>query len=135
VTTQNSVGEPFRYARRVGKVLTTLGLLFLTIDGVGKVVMVPEVVQTTATLGFAADLVRPLGLVLLACVALTAVPRSAALGTVLCTGFLGGAVATHVRAGSPLLSHTLFPVYVGIFLWVGLWLRDETVRRLLPITR
>lgn len=120
--------------RRLGQVLTTLVLLMLTMDAVGKILAVREVVSTTVALGYQESAVRPLGLTLLVCVVLAAIPRLAPLGTLLCTGFLGGAVATHVRVGSPLLSHTLFPVYLATLLWVGLWLRSETVRRVLPLS-
>jgi len=71
----------------------------------------------------------------LVCLALYLVPRTAVLGAVLWTGYLGGAVATHVRIGSPLFSHVLFPLYVAALLWVGLWLRDRSLQALLPVRR
>jgi hypothetical protein len=74
---------------------------------------------------------RMLGAILAGCTALYAWPRTAVIGAVLLTGYLGGAIATHLRVASPMLSHTLFGVYVGLILWSGLWLRDVRVRRLL----
>ena len=70
----------------------------------------------------------PLGVLLGACLALYLVPRTAVLGAVLMTGYLGGAIATHLRIGDPLFSHTLFPIYIGAMLWGGLYLRDARVR-------
>ena len=78
-------------------------------------------------------MVFSLGIVQLVCLAFYLVPRTAVLGAVLWTGYLGGAVATHVRIGHPLFSHVLFPVYVAVLLWVGLWLRDERLRTVLPV--
>ena len=75
---------------------------------------------------------RFLGIVTLACTALYAWPHTAVLGAVLLTGLFGGAIATHLRIGSPLLSHTLFGIYLGVIVWGGLWLRDERVRRVMP---
>jgi len=75
--------------------------------------------------------VLPLGMVLLACVALYAIPRTAILGAILLTGYLGGAVASNVRVGNPLFGYILFPVYVGVLLWLGLYLRDGRLRILI----
>ena len=86
-------------------------------------------------LGYSPDVIVPLGLVQLACLILYVVPRTAILGALLWTGYLGGAVATHVRVENPLFSHTLFPIYVAILLWAGLWLRDMRVRALLPLRK
>jgi len=94
------------------------------------------VLETQAPLGFAgAAIARGLGLLLLACVVLYAVPRTAALGAILLTGYLGGAIATHLRVGDPLFTHVLFGVYVGVLLWLGLYLRDDRLRLLIPIRK
>jgi ABC-type transport system involved in cytochrome c biogenesis permease component len=69
----------------------------------------------------------PIGLILLVCVVVYLIPRTAVLGAVLLTGYLGGAVATHVRVGDPLLSHTFFPIYFAVLIWGGLYLRDRRV--------
>ena len=74
-----------------------------------------------------------LGVVQLACLAVYLVPRLSVMGAILWTGYLGGAVATHVRVGNPLFTHTLFPVYIATLLWLGLWLRDERLRAVLPV--
>ena len=83
-------------------------------------------------LGWPVSLAIPLGILLLSCLALYAIPRTAVLGAILLTGYLGGAVATHVRVADPLFSHVLFPVYVGAMLWGGLYLRDARLRALIP---
>lgn len=118
-------------SRRAGRVLTGLTAAFLLFDGGIKLVRHPEVVKSSQALGLPVDLAPTLGVLTLACLALYLVPRTAVLGAVLLTGYLGGAVLTHLRVGDPLLSHTLFPVYIGAMLWAGLYLRDDRVRRLL----
>jgi hypothetical protein len=87
--------------------------------------------EGTARLGFSESVVLPLGMVLLACVALYAIPRTSILGAILLTGYLGGAVASNVRVGNPLFGYILFPVYVGVLLWLGLYLRDVRLRILI----
>jgi len=116
----------------VGYVLTALVVLFLTVDTVMKVLMLAPAVQGTTQLGYRADTVLWIGMVELVCVGLYLVPRTSVLGALLLTGYLGGAIATHVRVGSPLLSHTLFPIYVALVLWGGLYLRESRLRELLP---
>jgi hypothetical protein len=92
------------------------------------------VLETSAPLGFAgAGMARGLGVLLLACTLLYAWPRTAVLGAILLTGYLGGAVATHVRVGDPLFTHDLFGVYVGVLSWLGLYLRDARLRTLVPL--
>ncbi len=118
-----------------GRVIGALPVLFLLADGVGKLVKPAPVVEGTLQLGYPASVLVPLGIVLLACTILYAVPRTAVLGAILLTGYLGGAVATHVRVGNPLLSHTLFPIYFGVMLWGSLYLRDPRLRALLPLRR
>lgn len=113
-----------------GRVLSTLVALMLTLDAVGKLLRVQEVLDGTAQLGYSTSLVAPIGATLLICVAIYAVPRTAFPGAVLLTAYLGGAVATHVRVGNPLLTHVLTPAYLGIALWLGLYLRDATLRAL-----
>ncbi len=115
-----------------GAVLSGLGVLFLSFDVTIKLAKTGQVVDSMRELGYSPDLARPLGATLLACVALYLVPRTAPLGALLLTGYLGGAVATHVRMGNPLLSHTLFPIYFAVILWAGLVLRDDRLRVLLP---
>jgi hypothetical protein len=118
--------------RWAGVGLSALAVLFLTFDGAAKVAKLQPVIEATQQLGYPESSIRPLGVVLLGCLALYLVRRTAVLGAVLLTGFLGGAIATHVRVEDPLFSHTLFPIYVAAFVWGGLYLRDPRVRALAP---
>lgn len=118
-----------------GRVLGGLCILFLVFDSIGKIVRVEPVVQGTVELGYPDTVLVPLGLVLLASTILYAIPATAVLGAILLTGYLGGAVATHVRVSHPLMTHTLFPVWLGVALWGALWLRDPRLRALVPIAR
>lgn len=118
-----------------GRILSGLAILFLIFDGMIKLPPLDIVTTTMKELGYPTtdSFARFLGVVTLACTALYAWPRTALLGAVLLTGLFGGAIATHLRIGSPLVSHTLFGIYFGITVWGGLWLRDERVRRVMPI--
>ena len=119
-----------------GRVLSWLAVLFLLFDSAGKLLQVQPVVDGTRQLGYPPDVVFGLGLTLLACVVAYVIPRTSVLGALLLTGYLGGAVATHVRVHNPLLTHVLFPTYVAAFLWCGLILREPQLRRfLLPMRR
>lgn len=113
-------------------ILSGLPILFLLMDAVGKFIKPEPVVTGTLELGYQESVILPLGIVLLVCVVLYAIPRTAILGAVLLTAYFGGAVATHVRIGNPLFSHILVPVYLGIFVWLGLYLRDPRLRQLVP---
>jgi len=121
--------------RRAGLALSGLAVLFLLFDSAGKLLQVQPVIDGTLQLGYPRDSVFSLGLVLLSCVLAYTVPRTSVLGALLLTGYLGGAVATHVRVANPLFSHVLFPIYIAAFLWGGLMLRDARLRVLLPIRR
>jgi len=116
-----------------GYALSGLVILFMVMDSVMKLLELPVVIQATIELGYPVETVRGLGLILLLCTVLYAWPRTAVLGAILLTAWLGGAVATHVRVGSPLFSHVLFGVYLGVVLWGGLFLRDARLRALLPL--
>lgn len=116
----------------VGYALSGLATLFLLMDAVMKLLELPIVAETGLALGWPAETAFPLGVVLLACTLLYAWPRTASLGAILLTGYLGGAVASHVRIGNPLFSHVLFGVYLALFVWGGLWFRDARLRALLP---
>ena len=122
-------------SRIAGIVCTSVAALFLSLDTVLKVLRLDVAVEGTTSLGYPAETVVWIGGLQLICLALYLVPQTAVLGAVLMTGYLGGAVATHVRIGSPLLTHTLFPVYVALFLWAGLYLREPRLRGLLPVRR
>ena len=119
----------------VGPAMSWLAILFLVVDALGKVLRLPPYVQGTLQVGFPESAVVGLGIVELAAVVLYAIPRTSALGAILLTGWLGGAIATHARMGSPLFSHTLFPIYVAILVWGGLYLRVAALRALVPLRR
>jgi DoxX-like protein len=114
---------------RVGHVLSMMPVLFLAFDAVIKLFRMPMALEATRQLRFTADAVLAIGVIELMCLVLYLVPRMAVLGVVLWTGYFGGAIATHLRAGSPLLTHTFFPIYAAALLWGGLWFRDHRVRR------
>jgi hypothetical protein len=116
-----------RTAHRAGWSLSVLAILFLLFDTVIKVLSLPPAVEATTQLGYAAGLVATIGLIELACLVVYCIPRTARLGAILLTGYLGGAVATHVRAGSPLFS-VVFPLLIGALVWGGLLLRDARLR-------
>ena len=118
-----------------GRVLTGLVALFLTFDSVIKLLMMQPAVEGTTALGYPASAVMWIGIIELVCLALYLMPRTSVLGAVLLTGYLGGAIATHVRVGSPLPSHTLFPIYVAAMLWGGVYLREVRLHELLPFRR
>src|SRR6201993_1728713 len=111
-----------------GRIMSALPALFLLMDGIMKLAKPEFVVKATVQLGYPESVIFGLGIVVLVCVILYVVPRTAVLGAILLTGYLGGAVATHLRVGDPLFSHVLFPTYLGVMLWLGLYLRDERVR-------
>jgi DoxX-like protein len=113
-------------------VLTTLVALFLTFDTVMKVLRLAPAVEGTTALGYPVDRVFPIGIIELVCLVLYLIPQTAVLGAIMLSGYLGGAIATHVRIGSPLLSHTLFPIYVASLIWGGLYLREPRLRNLVP---
>jgi hypothetical protein len=111
--------------KTVGWVLTTLVILFLMFDSIGKLIGIDESVKATIELGYPANSVFIIGLILLVSTLLYAIPSTSVVGIILLTAYLGGAVATNFRVGSPVFSHTLFPVYMGILAWAGLAYRNE----------
>jgi hypothetical protein len=116
-----------------GRILSVLPALFLLMDGVMKVMKPDFVVKATVELGYPEDVIFGLGIVVLICVILYIIPRTSVLGAILLTGYLGGAVASHLRHGDPLFSHVLSPVYFAILLWGGLYLREPRLSALVPI--
>jgi hypothetical protein len=119
-------------SRIAGIVCTSVAALFLAFDTILKVLRLDPAVEGTTSLGYPADSVLWIGGIEMMCLVLYLVPRTTVLGALLMTGYLGGAVATHVRIASPLLTHTLFPVYVALILWAGLYLREPRLRALAP---
>ena len=119
---------------KAGWIVSGLVIAFLLLDAVMKLIAIPQVLQAGEQIGFpGVSMARGLGLLLLACTLLYVLPRTSVLGALLVTAYLGGAVATHLRLGSPLFSHVLFGVYVGIAMWAGLYLREPRLRSLLPL--
>jgi hypothetical protein len=121
--------------RWAGRAVTGLAVLFLVFDLTIKLLGSKEAVEGTAQLGWSPALLPTLAAIQIVCLVLYLVPRTAPLGAVLWTGYLGGAIATHLRLGNPLFSHVLFPTYVAAFIWGGLYLRDARVRALLRPAR
>lgn len=119
---------------KAGWIVSGLVIALLALDATMKLLAVPQVLQAGEQIGFpGVGMARGLGLLLLLCTALYVMPRTAVIGALLVTAYLGGAVATHVRLHNPLFSHVLFGVYVGIALWAGLYLREPRLRALLPL--
>jgi DoxX-like family len=115
-----------------GLVMSGLVVAFLLFDGAIKLVPIAIVTETMAALGYPPGLERGLGVLTLVCTLLYAVPRTSVLGAILLTGLFGGAMATHLRVGSPLFTHLMFGLYLGLLMWGGLYLRDARLRALIP---
>ena len=119
----------------IGRVLSALAILFLLFDCVIKLLQLPVAIEGTTQLGYPASVVLGIGVVELACLVLYVIPRTSVFGAILFTGYLGGAIATHVRIGSPLFTHVLFPIYVAVLIWGGLYAREDRLRALIPVRR
>ena len=128
VTQQASASKKMLWAGRVVSALAVLALLF---SGVLKVLKLDDVVKEFGRLGYESDVILGIGIVEIACALLYAFPRTAMLGAVLLTGYLGGATATHVRIGDSYYS----PIIVGVLVWLGLFLREPRLRVLLPLRK
>ena len=121
----------------MGRILSGLVIVFLMLDGAIKLVPWPVVTDTMDKMGYGSSetLARSLGIITIVCTVLYSIPPTSILGAILLTGYLGGAMASHVRIGSPLFTHTLFGLYLGLMVWGGLWLRDRNLRALIPFRR
>lgn len=118
----------------VGRVLSGLGIAFLLMDGVMKFFMdklPPEALEAGASIQWPIEKMPLVGTILLICLIIHVIPRTAVLGAILITGYLGGAIASHIRVSNPLFTHTIIPIYVAIFIWLGLYLRDSRVKHCL----
>lgn len=113
-----------------GWICSIIVILFLLFDAFGKFAKPEAVIKGTTELGYPESMITPIGIILLICTLLYAFPKTTLPGAVLLTGYLGGAVATHIRVENPLFTHILFPVYLGILLWLGLYLRSPKLRQL-----
>jgi hypothetical protein len=116
-----------------GHIVSAIPVLFLLFDSAIKLTVIDPVVESLGQLGYPVSLAVGIGAIELACLLLYMIPRTSVLGAILLTGYLGGAVATHVRVGSPLLTHVLFPIYVAALVWGGLLLREGRLRALVPL--
>lgn len=135
MTASSSVAIPVEkrarhWSRIVGIVCTVIAALFLAVDALVKLLRLAPAIEGTTALGYPAESVRWIGVIEAVCLVFYLVPRTAVFGALLMTGYLGGAVASHVRISNPLLTHTLFPVYVALLVWAGLYLRDPRLRAL-----
>lgn len=117
-----------------GRIVSGVAILFLLFDSVIKVLQLPPAVEATVRLGYGENLVLGIGLLQLACLAVYLVPRTSILGAILLTGYLGGAIATHVQNGSDMFS-LVFPVLIGALIWAGLYIRDQHLRSIVPFRR
>jgi DoxX-like family len=115
-----------------GRIISGLPVLFLLLDGIFKLIKPAVVVETTVHLGYSESAIVPIGIVLITCTVLYIIPRTSVLGAILLTGYLGGAVSTHVRAAEGAFP-IVFPIIIGALLWLGLYLRDDRLRSLVPL--
>ena len=124
-------------ARWLGRTMSGLVIVFLLFDSAIKLVPLPVVTETMDRMGYGSSetLARSLGIITIVCTVLYSIPPTSILGAILLTGYLGGAMASHVRIGSPLFSHTLFGFYLGLLVWGGLWLRERNLRSMIPFCR
>jgi hypothetical protein len=119
----------------IGRIVTALPVAFLLFDSAIKFTHVDAVAQSFTQLGYPVAFAPAIGVLELACLAIYLIPSTAVLGVALLTGYLGGAIASHVRVGNPLFSHVLFPVYIAAMLWGGLYLREARLRALIPFRK
>lgn len=117
------------------RVLSALVILFMLMDGIFKIFPNEQVINGTRSLGYSMHQLPVIGTLCLLSVILYAVPQTSVLGAVMLTGYFGGVIATHLRLDNPLFTHLLFPVYLAIFAWGGLWLRNERLRQVFPFVR
>lgn len=127
----NPTSDHSKAALWTGRVLSGIAILFLTFDTVIKLVVMPQVTESMNSLGYPAQLALTIGIIELTCLIIYIIPATSVLGAILFTGYLGGAIATHLRLENPLFTHVLFPTYIAAFIWGGLYLRDPRVRVLL----
>jgi hypothetical protein len=118
-----------------GRIMSGFVVLFLLVDAGFKLIrpLPAPAVEAFGKLGYPVEFAGGIGVLLLACVAVYLIPRTSVLGAILLTGYLGGAVASHVRVGDPWLSHALFPVYVGLLVWGGIYFREPRLRAVIPL--
>ena len=126
-TTMHTLSRGRLWASRF---MSGLVILFMLVDSIFKFIQPAEVVQATTGLGYGAHHIATIGALGFLSIVLYIIPRTSVLGVIVLTGYFGGAIATHFRLDNPLFSHTLFPFYLAVLAWGGLWLRDQRVRRM-----
>jgi len=131
--TMVQTSRPSNTALWIGRIMSGLVVAFMLLDGAMKLVPLDVVVTTSEQMGIPGSLARTLGIIGLICTVLYAVPRTSVLGAILLSGYLGGAMASHLRLGDPILTHTLYGLYLGLLAWGGLYLRDRRLRALIPL--
>jgi hypothetical protein len=135
MTVDIQTSSPSKAQRNTGYTLTVLAILFMLIDAAFKFTHGAPVIEANRQLEIPLSLVPSIGVIALVCIALYAIPATSVLGAILFTGYLGGAIAVHARVGNPIFTHTLFPIYIALFIWGGIWFRDRTLRELFPIVK
>jgi hypothetical protein len=131
----NEMKADLKWMAWIGWGMSGLMIAFMLFDSLSKLALERHVVEATTQIGYPLDVIRPLGAIGLACTLLYAIPRTAILGAILLTAYLGGAIASKVRIEDPLFSSVLFGVYFGVLVWGGLYLRDQQLRSLFPLRR
>ena len=135
-TVNQHLERPSRtWVHKAGIAISVIVTAFLTFDAAGKLAAAPQVKEGTQALGFPSGQALIMGIVLAICVVVYVIPRTAVLGALGITAYLGGAVTANMRVEAPLFTHTLFGVYIGIIVWGGLYLRDDRVRAMIPLRR
>ncbi|QHS50579.1 DoxX family protein [Edaphobacter sp. 12200R-103] len=134
MTVEIETYAPSKRRNSIGYALIVLSILFMLMDASIKFTSSPQVAQAQAQLQFPMQLTHAIAVVALICTLLYAIPATAVLGALLLTGYLGGAIALHLRVDNPLFTHTLFPVYIALFIWGGIWLLDRSLREVFPFT-
>ncbi|MDB5536029.1 MAG: hypothetical protein JWQ65_904 [Devosia sp.] len=135
IDNSTALAAPRNWTFWLGWVLSGLFIAFMIFDGGIKLVPIQPVIDSLTELGYPVEYARLLGALGLGATLLYAIPRTSILGAVLLTAYLGGAVSAHLRIGSPLFTHDLFGVYMGLFAWGGIWLRNAKLRAIFPIIR
>lgn len=130
--TLSATTTPSKRSIWAGRIISGLATAFMIFDAVVHISRSPAVVEGFTKAGFSVSILVPLSIIELICIALYVMPRTAVLGCILLTGYLGGAIATNVRMGMPMFTYVLAPAYVAVLLWGGLWFRDNRVRALIP---
>ncbi len=133
MTVETQTSSPSKAGIYTGYTLSVLAILFMLMDAVMKFTHAAPVIEANRQLEIPLSLLPALGVVALLCIALYPIPATSVLGAILLTGYLGGAIAVHARVGNPIFTHILFPIYVALFIWGGIWFRDRTLRELFPI--